>query len=538
MKTNTNQAFWEMFYIRGFDDKQQILSEAVRIVKTHRYLQKSGINISDSSQGKEHLFQTMKKISAENGLGHFPGDRDFFYDLYTLAESLNLVGLLYDSYKNERTGTVLASDYLITFLSEMLSGQVSSVMIAEAEKMAAGLQAIIDTNPEISITLTTDQYTVFLLLEAAFQEYQNVKVANQSIYRELLIADNFDLILSIPTFGGRFSREETPKSFITQETETIALENLIQRINDRGSLVAVIPAKLTFASGQIRDFRKWILENYSLDSIYSLPDGIFRPYTGIKTYLAAFSKAGKDSIVLGSIGTENYRLQETRVITMPSAEFRQYDDWRAGLFLSKDNEEIQRFKASGVKKVKLKSIADIFRGKSVLKDDVKPGEIFILNISNIEEGEVLFDNMDTINEEERKIKRYRLEGDDILLTCRGTVNKVALFPETRRRVIASANIIVIRVKEKVLPQYLKIFLESPLGQLLVKSFQRGTNVMNINPNDIGELEVPLLPITRQRELAERFANGLRRYKSEREVIEKRWESQRTEIFQELLTGGD
>lgn len=62
--------------------------------------------------------------------------------------------------------------------------------------------------------------------------------------------------------------------------------------------------------------------------------------------------------------------------------------------------------------------------------------------------------------------------------------------------------------------------------------------MNINPNDIGELEVPLLPITRQRELAERFANGLRRYKSEREVIEKRWESQRTEIFQELLTGGD
>jgi hypothetical protein len=538
VKTNTNQAFWEIFYIRGFDDKQQILSEAVRIVKTYRYLQKSGINISDSSQGKEHLFQTMKKISAENGLGHFPGDRDFFYDLYTLAESLNLVGLLYDSYKNERTGTVLAPDYLITFLSEMLSGQVSSVMIAEAEKMAAGLQAIIDTNPEISITLTTDQYTVFLLLEAAFQEYQNVKVANQSIYRELLIADNFDLILSIPTFGGRFSREETPKSFITQETETIALENLIQRINDRGSLVAVIPAKLTFASGQIRDFRKWILENYSLDSIYSLPDGIFRPYTGIKTYLAAFSKAGKDSIVLGSIGTENYRMQETRVITMPSAEFRQYDDWRAGLFLSKDNEEIQRFKASGVKKVKLKSIADIFRGKSVLKDDVKPGEIFILNISNIEEGEVLFDHMDTINEEERKIRRYQLEGDDILLTCRGTVNKVALFPETRRTVIASANIIVIRVKEKVLPQYLKIFLESPLGQLLVKSFQRGTNVMNINPNDIGELEVPLLPITRQRELAERFANGLRRYKSEREVIEKRWESQRTEIFQELLTGGD
>ena len=538
MKTNTNQVFWEMFYIRGFDDKQQVLSEAVRVVETHRYLRQNDIKISDSSQDKEHLFQAMKKISEENGMEHFPGDRDFFFDLYTLAESLNLVGLLSDLYKNERTGIVLAPDYLIAFLSEIVSDRVSSVMIAEAEKMAAGLQFLIDTNPEKKFTLMTDQYTIFLLLKTAFQEYQNVKVINQSIYRELLIADNFDLILSIPAFGGRLSIDETSKSFMTRETESIAIENLIRNINDSGRLVAVIPAKLTFASSQIKDFREWILENYSLDSIYSLPDGIFRPYTGIKTYLATFSKARKDSIILGSIEAEDYNLKAAQVIKMPAAEFKQYDDWRVGIFLSNDNEEIQRFKASGVKKVKLKRIADIFRGKSVLKDDVKPGEIYILNISNIEEGEILFDNMDTTNEEERKIKRYQLEDGDILLTCRGTVNKVAMFPETRRMVIASANIIVIRVKEKVLPLYLKVFLESPLGQLLVKSFQRGTNVMNINPNDIGELEVPLLPIERQRELAERFANGLRRYKSEREVIEKRWENQRTEIYQELFTGGN
>ena len=200
---------------------------------------------------------------------HFPGDRDFFFDLYTLAESLNLVGLLSDLYKNERTGIVLAPDYLIAFLSEIVSDRVSSVMIAEAEKMAAGLQFLIDTNPEKKFTLMTDQYTIFLLLKTAFQEYQNVKVINQSIYRELLIADNFDLILSIPAFGGRLSIDETSKSFMTRETESIAIENLIRNINDSGRLVAVIPAKLTFASSQIKDFREWILENYGLDSIYS-----------------------------------------------------------------------------------------------------------------------------------------------------------------------------------------------------------------------------------------------------------------------------
>ncbi len=538
MKRNTNQAFWEMFYIRGLDNKEQILSEAVRVVRTYRHIRKNDIKVSDSQKDKEHLFQVMKKISEENGLGHFPGDRDFFYDLYMLAESLNLVGILSDSYKNDRTGIVLAPDYLMSFLSGIIADWGSSVMIAEAEKMAAGLQSLIDTYPRKTFTLTTEQHTVFLLLKTAFEEFQNVKVINQSIYRELLIADNFDLILSIPAFGGRLGIDETSKNFMTRETESIAIENLIRRINDSGRLVAVIPAKLTFAGGQIRDFRKWILENYSMEAIYSFPDGIFRPYTGIKTYLATFAKRRRDSIVLGSVEAEDYNLKVAQVIKMPSAEFGQYDNWRVDLLISNDNEEIQRFKASSVKKVKLKSIADIFRGKSVLKGDVQPGEIFVLNISNIEEGEVLFDHMDTINEEERKIKRYQLEDGDILTTCRGTVNKVALFPETGRAVIASANIIVIRVKEKLLPQYLKIFLESPLGQLLVKSFQRGTNVMNINPNDIGELEVPLLPMDRQRELAERFANGLGRYKSEREAIEKRWENQRTEIYQELLTGGD
>lgn len=260
---------------------------------------------------------------------------------------------------------------------------------------------------------------------------------------------------------------------MTRETESIAIENLLRRIDDDGRLTAVVPAKLTFAGGQIQSFRKWILENFGVESIYSLPEGIFRPYTGIKTYLMTFTKRRTGSIVLGVLEAEDYNLKVTQRHKVPCDEFGRHDDWRVDLFIANDNEEIRRFRASGIKKVKLKEIADIFRGKSVLKDDIKPGKVFILNISDIEDGEVLLDNMDTIDEEERKVKRYQLEEGDILLTCRGTVNKVALFPETGRMVIASANIIVVRVKVKVLPLYLKLFLESPLGQMLVKSFSAG-----------------------------------------------------------------
>ena len=69
-----------------------------------------------------------------------------------------------------------------------------------------------------------------------------------------------------------------------------------------------------------------------------------------------------------------------------SEEFKQYNDWRVELIFNEDNEIIQAFKRSKVQKVKIKEIAEIFRGKSVLKKDIQPGEYKVLNISDIKEG--------------------------------------------------------------------------------------------------------------------------------------------------------
>ena len=46
--------------------------------------------------------------------------------------------------------------------------------------------------------------------------------------------------------------------------------------------------------------------------------------------------------------------------------------------------------------------------KSILKKDTAVGNISVLNISNIENGEINYADMDTIVEEERKVKRYEL----------------------------------------------------------------------------------------------------------------------------------
>jgi len=151
----------------------------------------------------------------------------------------------------------------------------------------------------------------------------------------------------------------------------------------------------------------------------------------------------------------------------------------------------------------------------------------------LEDGEVLLDGLETIDEEERKVKRYEIRPGDLVMTCRGTSNKVAVFPECEEFVIASANIIVIRFKKSIRSLYAKIFLESPVGTALIQSFQRGTTVMNLNPSDIGTLELPLLSENKQEEIINLYLQEKALYKETIRKATQRWQNVREQLYSEL-----
>lgn len=211
-----------------------------------------------------------------------------------------------------------------------------------------------------------------------------------------------------------------------------------------------------------------------------------------------------------------------------------HEDWRIELLLAEDDENIQKFKISNLPKVKLKDIAEVFRGKSILKKDTSLGNISVLNISNIENGEIDYRDMDTIDEEDRKVKRYELTTGDVVLSCRGTAIKSAVFEAQDKIIIASANLIVIRPKEKAKGEFIKIFFESPVGLAIIKSFQRGTTIMNINYADIMEMEIPLLPMNRQQEIIDQYNEELKAYKEAIQKAEVRWSNSKDNIYNELL----
>jgi len=128
------------------------------------------------------------------------------------------------------------------------------------------------------------------------------------------------------------------------------VENLIRHLGEHGKLLAVLPAKVTFASGSVQEFRRWIKADYHMEAIYSLPEGIFRPYVAIKTYLMAFDAKATTGVAIGKIVDENGKLAVKQKHWISDEEFSSHEDWRTEIYLADDNEAIQKFKASSLKK--------------------------------------------------------------------------------------------------------------------------------------------------------------------------------------------
>ena len=517
-----------LLFQKQFSTREQLLKEVLRVKMTLKAL----LAHPHDQEDKGKLFQLMKKVT-EGELGFFPADRDDFFELFEAIKEIDLIEIVLKIYQDDRTGTVISPEYLNHYIAKRIKLlKPETILITEAEKHLINLKEMLKQFKEINFTLTTQYKPMQILLELAFGDEENVNIRFASIYTRFSTKDKFDYIYSLPAFGLRV--EDLSQQFLTKDSDGIALENLLNYLGEDSTLDIILPAKITFAGLDYEKLRSYISANYFIESIYILPEGTFRPTTAIKTYLFSIRSKKREQIKLGMLEFNRKALMVKDEKTITAKELLAHDDWRVELLLADDDANIQQFKNSHIPKVKLKEVAEVFRGKSVLKKDLVPGDIFVLNISNIEKGEINYQEMDTIDEEERKIKRYELETDDVVLSCRGTIVKSAVFQKQENTIIASANLIVIRPRGRMEGGFVKIFFESPIGMAMIKSFQRGTTVMNINYADIMEMEIPLLPLGKQQEIISHYQEELEIYQETIKQGENRWAKVKKDIYGELI----
>lgn len=105
--------------------------------------------------------------------------------------------------------------------------------------------------------------------------------------------DKVDIILTNPPFGGiEEDGTETnfPLKFRTKETADLFLALIIRLLKKNGRCAVVLPDGTLFGEGVKTRIKEELMERCNLHTIVRLPNGVFNPYTGIKTNVLFFEK--------------------------------------------------------------------------------------------------------------------------------------------------------------------------------------------------------------------------------------------------------
>jgi type I restriction enzyme M protein len=105
--------------------------------------------------------------------------------------------------------------------------------------------------------------------------------------------DRVDVVVTNPPFGGTEEdgiEANFPASFRTRETADLFLVLIMHLLKDGGRAAIVLPDGTLFGEGVKTRIKEKLLEECNLHTVVRLPNGVFNPYTGIKTNLLFFTK--------------------------------------------------------------------------------------------------------------------------------------------------------------------------------------------------------------------------------------------------------
>jgi len=112
-------------------------------------------------------------------------------------------------------------------------------------------------------------------------------------YKDYSQKDRVDVIITNPPFGGMEEdgiENNFPAQLRTRETADLFMALIIKLLKDKGRAAVVLPDGFLFGEGMKTRLKEALLTECNLHTIVRLPNGVFSPYTGIKTNILFFTK--------------------------------------------------------------------------------------------------------------------------------------------------------------------------------------------------------------------------------------------------------
>lgn len=543
MKSNNRRIDrWYSFFnaIRGNNTPNEY-ERTLAVLKKTMDLQSAAVDedFNPCELNDEELYELMRNVADDFGIVNPFPDKERFYDIYRTLKNFEDVTWTDIIEYGDRRSKFRIPEALIDEMEKNFIEGFQEVLIPEAEKFSPCLERLVEAHGDSHFTLTTMDNFYYKILNEMFSDNEMVDVKQTSIYEYEFTSEKFDLILAVPIFGVRDKADEQ-STFICREYDMIAAENLALHLKSEGILSIVLPAKITFGGGRVKELREFLQSMYCIKEIAELPSGIFEN-TAVKAYLLTITTGRTDEVTIKRYvtNTKNPRKDGIGSLVVQDDTFVLEDeltdmgDWNVDRIFESQDEDWIRFQESNVKKQELGTVASIFRGKAVSHKD-PAGNIGVVNISNIGEYEIDYSSLDHLEEEERKVSNYLLKDGDLLIPARGTAIRVAIFKEQTYPCIASSNVIVIRaIDESLSTTYLKLFFDSPLGRKMLITRQQGTAVMNISYKELNNIEIPLPSVEEQKQIADTYTGEFEVYKKAIQEAESRWSSVLAELQERI-----
>lgn len=128
---------------------------------------------------------------------------------------------------------------------------------------------------------------------------------------------DYHVALANPPFTGNIDRSDIGKglqSLGTTKTELLFVDLILEMLQIGGRAAVIVPEGVLFGStGAHKTLRRKLITENQLDAVISLPGGVFQPYTGVKTSILIFNKAGRtDEVWFYEVAADGYTLNAKR----------------------------------------------------------------------------------------------------------------------------------------------------------------------------------------------------------------------------------
>jgi len=132
--------------------------------------------------------------------------------------------------------------------------------------------------------------------------------------------EHYTLILANPPFAGSLDYESCANDLLqvvkTRKTELLFVALFLRLLKPGGRAAVIVPDGVLFGSSKAhKELRRTLIEDHKVESVISMPAGVFKPYSGVSTGVLVFTKTnagGTDRVWFYDMKTDGFSLDDRR----------------------------------------------------------------------------------------------------------------------------------------------------------------------------------------------------------------------------------